>query len=221
MGYTKQIVCLANSRKPGGRCIAGKEWNTSSKLWIRPVSDSESHSLSSDDRRYEGGKEPALLDVINVPLLRHYPLQHQCENHLIDNRFYWSCVGRVNWSDVSRIQDKPASLWSNVSSSSGYSFNRVSQSTQVGDSLFLISVDTLDVIVGPKSEYNQKRVVKGRFPWRGTCHMLQVTDPDIEVSYLSRPEGSYEIRRPLLCISLGDPFEGFYYKLIAAVIEAN
>jgi len=27
MSYTKTIVCLANSRKLAGRCVAGKEWD--------------------------------------------------------------------------------------------------------------------------------------------------------------------------------------------------
>ena len=39
----KRIVCLANSRKLGGRCIAGKELLADgvSGSWIRPVSHRE------------------------------------------------------------------------------------------------------------------------------------------------------------------------------------
>jgi hypothetical protein len=36
----KRLVCLANSRKSGGRCIAGRELLTGNLgEWIRPVSD--------------------------------------------------------------------------------------------------------------------------------------------------------------------------------------
>ena len=36
----KRIVCLANSRKRGGRCVAGKELLADGRAggWIRPVS---------------------------------------------------------------------------------------------------------------------------------------------------------------------------------------
>ena len=35
----KRIVCLANSRMPGGNCVAGKEVLVGGKIggWIRPV----------------------------------------------------------------------------------------------------------------------------------------------------------------------------------------
>ena len=50
----KQIVCFANSRKLGGRCIAGKEWLADGVLgqWIRPVSDREFEEVSAYEQRY-------------------------------------------------------------------------------------------------------------------------------------------------------------------------
>ena len=46
IGY-KTIICLANSRKKGGYCIAGKEIvnHQVTPKWIRPVSDTESGEL--------------------------------------------------------------------------------------------------------------------------------------------------------------------------------
>lgn len=36
---TRRVVCLANSRRTGGRCIAGKELiNGQFARWVRPVS---------------------------------------------------------------------------------------------------------------------------------------------------------------------------------------
>jgi hypothetical protein len=48
---TVEIVCLANSRKAGGRCIAGVRTDTGA--WVRPVSSGR-----------EGTLRPALLDTI-------------------------------------------------------------------------------------------------------------------------------------------------------------
>lgn len=89
MAYTKTILCLANSRKLSGRCIAGKE-----KLrrgygeWIRPVSARPSEEISEEERRYENGQSAQILDVISVPMREPRPGAHQTENHLIDDDYY-------------------------------------------------------------------------------------------------------------------------------------
>jgi hypothetical protein len=46
MPYRKTIVCLANSRKYQGRCVAGVEWQGQMiGGWIRPVSGMERGAL--------------------------------------------------------------------------------------------------------------------------------------------------------------------------------
>ncbi len=63
--YTKTVICLANSQKISGRCVAGKEV-VGGKIgnWVRPVSGRPSGELSEDGRRFEDGRDPILLDVI-------------------------------------------------------------------------------------------------------------------------------------------------------------
>lgn len=85
MPTTKQIVCLANSRKLSGRCVAGIEIRDGKRLgWIRPVSDRENQEVSEHERQYEDGSDPKVLDVIEVPLLRALPSGYQRENWLLD-----------------------------------------------------------------------------------------------------------------------------------------
>ena len=94
---TKRIVCLANSRKWSGRCIAGKEIQEDGRVgdWIRPVSDRDSQEVSEEERQYEDGSDPRVLDVIDVPILNAQPKDYQQENWLLDPEYYWNKIRRV------------------------------------------------------------------------------------------------------------------------------
>jgi len=65
----------------------------------------------------------------------------------------------------------------------GYDNNRVTVSTSVASSLFLIKPQHLDVIVEVKSSWDSAIVVKGQFTWRQINYKLQITDPIIEQQY--------------------------------------
>ena len=85
MAVVKRIVCLANSKKMSGRCVAGREVGASGPgPWVRPVTSRPSEELSEIERMYEDGSEPRLLDVIDVPLLQHRPHACQTENWLLN-----------------------------------------------------------------------------------------------------------------------------------------
>lgn len=83
MPVKKRIVCLANSRKLSGRCIAGKEL-VEPRRWIRPVSVREHEEVSEYERQYEDGSDPRVLDIFDVELLEPRPRTYQQENWLLD-----------------------------------------------------------------------------------------------------------------------------------------
>lgn len=50
---------------------------------------------------------------------------------------------------------------------------------------------------------------------------MDVTDPAIERNYLAQADGQYEVTKPVLCVSLGDPYQDYFYKLVAGVLYAE
>lgn len=219
MTYTKALVCFANSRKTSGRCVAGKEWaNGTPGEWLRPVSSRPSHEVSLEERRYQNGSDPQLLDIVAVPCVGHQPLPHQVENHVLDGGYFWTRQGTLAWAEINNWLDNPASLWTTGQSSYAFQNNRVAEGYQGGTSLYLIAVDKLQIIVGAKSAEYPKRIVRGEFAYRGASYRMAVTDPVVEQHYLGSNDGLHSILKPVICVSLGDPFQGYFYKLIAAVL---
>lgn len=221
MSYIKTIVCFANSRKTAGRCVAGKEWqNGKPGEWVRPVSNRHTHEISEEERYYQDSRDPQLLDIIDVPCISRQPLSHQRENHIIDADYYWSSESRLKWHDIQDWLDQPNTLWGIQKSSTSGINNRVVIGQEDGNSLYLIQVEYLRILIGLKvPQYpDSKRAVRGEFIYNGTKYRMDVTDPVIENHYLKQSDGQYDIAHPALCISLGDPFQGYYYKLIAGIL---
>ena len=210
---TKRIVCLANSRMPGGTCVAGCEPDG---RWIRPVTADPGRGVSFAERQCEDGSDIELLDILQVPLLEPKPRGHHSENWLLDPDYRWVKQARCHWSVLSRLAQPAGILWKNEYHSTAGINDRVPEDLAVNlpGSLMLIYVDNLNVEASVS--YGKTRI-RGCFDFDGAEYRLRVTDPDVESSY--QEPGSYGFSRCYVTLSLAEPFDdGFCYKLIAAVI---
>lgn len=226
MAHVKRILCLANSRKLSGRCIAGREFDRHEMgRWIRPVSDREREDVSEDERQYPDGSDPRVLDVIDVPLREPRPREHQTENWLLDPEYYWEKVGQLSQDELAKFSEPQGALWIDDHSTIAGKNDKIPLNLlpRVKTSLRLIHVDTLTLAVfAPGAAFgNPKRKVQGRFTHAGRKYAFRVTDPNVERTCLAQPDGEHELGESCLTISLGKPFEGACYKLIAAVIELD
>lgn len=224
MGITKRIVCLANSRKLQGRCVAGRELNADvAGAWIRPVSDRPEQEVSEYERQYEDGSDPRVLDIIDVPLIEARPKDWQQENWLLNPKLYWVKSGRLPMENLSGLQDRRGPLWINGYSSHNGLNDRIplAQATALRSSLQLIHVANLVLMVFAPGEAfgNKKRRVQGRFAFDRTDYWLWVTDPIAERQYLAQSDGDYPVGEAYLTISIGEPYQEYCYKLIATVIR--
>jgi hypothetical protein len=224
MATTKRIVCLANSRKLNGRCVAGREILMHGPgSWIRPVSDREHQEVSEYERQYEDGSDPAVLDVMDVPLLDAKPGTYQQENWRLDPDYYWIRVGRLEWDGLDEFIEPVAPLWANgISTYHGANDTiPVAEADLLKSSLVLIRAAKLKMTVfAPGQAFgNSKRRVQAWFLHADTEYRLWVTDPVYERRYLAHPNGEHHLSECCLTISLGEPFNEQCNKLVAAIIE--
>jgi len=221
---TKEIACLANSRKASGRCIAGIERDTS--IWIRPVSNRPHEEISEEERRYEDGSMPEVFDVIRFVEKSHKPNLFQTENYLIDDSYYWEKTGRISFDDLQLLADAPPSLWNNLNSSYQGINDRIhsDQVIDLSNSLYLIHCQESKILVRTEgAEFgNGKRKVRIEFDYNGQTHRLPVTDPVAEGRYLGMINGEYPIiDSHYICVSLGLPHtDGQCYIFVATLFVA-
>jgi hypothetical protein len=190
---------------------------------VRPVSDRPTEEVSEHERQYEDGRDPQVLDIVRVPLIEERPKTFQSENWLLDPTAYWVREGALRWGELAEWTDNPTILWLNGHhTGAGYN-DRVPQdlADTLHGSLYLLRVDQLNLhTFAPGASFgNPKRRVQGRFGHRGIQYHLWVTDPLIEREFLARPDGVHSMGVSYITVSLGEPHDGYCYKLIAAVIR--
>lgn len=230
MAVAKRILCLANSRKPGGRCVAGREiLPIGAGPWIRPVSQQPGEAVSWAERRYADDRDPAVLDVMDVPLLESRPHACQTENWLLDPSRRWQFVRRASWAELLRFVESPQTLWLDGRRSYHGENDEILQSVadSLPGSLHLIQVPRVVLTVSAEGAAfgDPRRRVRAQFRYGNSNYALKVTDPKVEGSYIALGDGDHSLGECCLTISLGEPFETkgqlFRYKLVAAIIDRS
>jgi len=220
----KRIVCLANSRKHGRICIAGIELGWKGELlgWIRPTGLAEDGALYLSDVRTQDGREPALLDVVQIPFFRHYPVNHQPENWAISEGQRWQRKERFDLASIHKRALQEGSLWGVGHSTQGGMNDRLplSEAIKWGNSLQLAGVQNFTIQVADhyRSTGEKIRRMRSTFTANGVEYRLWVTDRACEAHYLPKADGEYPIGDAILTVSLGEPLNGYCYKLVAGVL---
>ncbi len=226
----KQILCLANSRKYGGRCVVGKEVLADRTLvWVRPVGSSPTGEVMPDEMCFEDESLPQLLDVIEVPLLEPNPLPYQPENWLAAPE-PWTRLRVADKANIERWLDAPAPLWENGHDTAQGTNDRFPYvaGESLEDSARFVSVPSLDITVSDRKDDEGaiKRQLRGSFAHAGDVYGLRITDVDFEERYSEVRPGKFRLGKAYLTVTIGEPYEPpsggglYHYKLIAAIIEA-
>jgi hypothetical protein len=209
-----QILLLANSKKPGGRCLAGIRLDTLE--WVRPITLAPHNSIPAEASLKAHTKIPFRpLDVIEVDLIEPKPFKYQRENWVCDP----GSITEVGSLEVEsalaqispKIESQPWFLQDGKSRINPEDYIRYKTNAP---SLALIEVASAEIA---HNKAGSRRITfeVGKFKWD-----LPFTDDNY-----AGEDG--KIFRTLLCLSVGEEWQprweptnqSWHYKLVAALIE--
>jgi len=230
----KRIVVLANSIKKNGRCVAGREVGDDevcTDKWLRPIStDPEGTLMPKHMIVNTGGRPLKVFDIVDVPLTSHANDDCHPEDWTLDGQ-EWQHVGRFDRNRLPELEETPRDLWledpshpDRVTCSPGLCHKR-------RQSLYLVRPKNLRIRLS--REYNEhKGYIQNKrravFSYGDAEYVLGLTDPVITDKYCQtfpKPgQPPHELRLPfrdqcLLCVSFTPKFNGYHYKVIAAVLQ--
>ena len=218
----KYFICLANSYKHGGRCIAGIEvipgldgqltivrHNNGRPRWIRPVSMADNGeipvSLAQSVKLLSLVK---LIDVVPCPDKAHTEDVH-CSR-------IECCPNGSEYKD-----DFMSQLVDPVHQSVFYFRGKAIPATMINRldySLMLIRPEKASAYIDEDREKSKYRM---KFTYYGSNYDFPITDPCFLEKFKKNPQRYIDLHGVYLTLSLGLEFEGFHFKLVAAVIQTD
>lgn len=218
----KYFICLANSYKHGGRCIAGIE--------VVPQSDGSLGIVRHDDGR------PRWIRPVSMSANGEIP------NHLAESFKIFSlvkltdvepCPDNAHTEDVhcTRMEICPFELSPtkdflnqliDTQHQAVFYFRGKSIPTTIIDrldySLMLIHPDNACAYCDEGRENSKYRM---KFTYNGSNYDFPITDPVFLEQFKKIPDSYADLDGAYLVLSLGIAFEGFHYKLVATVLIPN
>ncbi len=218
----KYFICLANSYKHGGRCIAGIE--------VIPQSDGSLCIVRHDDGR------PRWIRPVSMSANGEIP------NHLAESFKIFSlvkltdvepCPDNAHTEDVhcTRMEICPFELSPtkdfldqliDTQHQAAFYFRGKSIPTTIIDrldySLMLIHPDNACAYCDEGRENSKYRM---KFTYNESNYDFPITDPVFLEQFKKSPDSYADLEGVYLVLSLGIAFEGFHYKLVATVLIPN
>lgn len=192
--------------------------------WIRPVSSDADGTLYRQHYVLDNGAEATVLDVISVQAVHPRPVPHQHENWEMSNRT-WRFRAHLQADRAMSFLRRHAEPGPDVL---GNRNDRVSYAQLVDHPAraSLAVVEPHDLQWRIKSSISGRRQTRARFSVGETHYDLSVTDPVWETRLGALAYGIHARSAAgipgdttvFLTISLGEPFQGECYKLVAGVV---
>ena len=215
----KYFICLANSYKRGGRCIAGVEvvpnsdagWklvcnNDGIPRWIRPIA----RTIYGEIPNFVG-ETIKMFSIVKLTNVVPCPEKAHTEN------VYYSRI--VQCDDI--ISQKSSFLNQLVDTKHQSLFHNRGRAVsaemlvEINYSLMLIHPDKASSYIDENREKSKNRMC---FSYYGVGYDFPITDPLFIECLKKNPEKYANLNDVYLTLSLGLEFEGWHHKLVAGVI---
>lgn len=206
-----KIICLANSYKRQGRCIAGIEID--SGRWIRPVSDLDDGQIPIEDERIDA-ENIAVLDIVDIPIDPVRKASYEIENYRYTEQA-WRVADRAKIIDLLGYCEREL-LYREYGGT--IPFDELIDRSPVR-TLQLIEVKSLYCYRNARNRWKAKILDEGYY---FSDFELSITDP-IALEKLN--QGKSLSPHCLICISLSKPWQAtpiddfLCYRLVAGIIE--
>lgn len=211
-----RFVCLANSFKEGGRCLAGIELDDNNNprvenghpKWIRPICNTPHGEVHTHLVAHIN-----ILDIIEV-VITSYPNQgnYQAENaHFRENSI--RVIGQFNNNNLNILCDNRNLIFANR--------GKAVPENSIGNltySLMFIKTNQFEVIEKIYDDNPDRPKIRLVFTYNGNQYDLPVTDPVFLHRYQTNPDFLENYHEIFLSLSLAVIWNNWYYKLIAGII---
>lgn len=217
-----EILVLANSKKWGGRCVAGV--STRGGRWVRPVSGHPHGVLKPRHHRIDG-RDLEPLDVVSFEHDGRVDDPSQPENVRVGSARWW-LTGRVATSEAPTVLSPHLVKGPTLLGNRGAAMPEDDAMQGVDASLALIRPAQLDFCLESPAEGTSRPRPRARFELDGQSYDLALTDLLIRPRLLRAGLGAHDLADLgldptadiLLTVSLAEAREGWCTKLVAAVI---
>lgn len=209
------FICLANSYKRGGRCIAGIEIDSENNIvlnkdgnpkWIRPIANTQYGQIPNND-----ANNIKLLSSVGLSLVEEKHQDVHCENVMYNTIEHSIFVFPSNANFLDKLTDKTHEF---IFGNRGKAVP-VDTASKLDYSLMFIHVHNSRAYIDEEREKSKNRMI---FTYKGQEYDLPITDPVFIEEFKKNPECFALIPDVYLTLSLGLEFEGWHHKLVAGVI---
>jgi hypothetical protein len=213
-----RFVCLANSFKEGGKCLAGIELDANDNpvivngrpKWIRPVC----HTKHGEVPNHIAAPFQ-ILDIVELDVTEPRPDHHQSENVLFNEDSIHS-IGGFSRGKLRALCENPNYIFSTPHPSLTEEAIK-----DLAYSLLLIKPDKFEVVQKMYEDSFEKPKQRLVFHFNGFDYNFSITDPVFLRNHQRSAHFIKRLREVALCLSVGIRFSktGRHYKLVAGVIS--
>lgn len=211
----RRFVCLANSFKEGGRCLAGIEIDHDDNpvtengrpKWIRPICNSLHGEVYTHLCSHI-----KILDIVSIEIMTFPNLGTYHSENALFNESSLSVVGRFNGL-LNQFCDNNTLLFGNHGKA-------VSEEAILKLTYSLMFIKTNQFEVEGKTYENtpERTQIRLVFSYNGSQYNFPITDPDFLNRHQTNPVFYKRYHELFLSLSLTIPWNNWYYKLVAGTI---